>query len=59
MSGGLAPLDIGQGFAYKQLTAHGGNPIPRRKTMASKEATKKLKKAKALQHTKTLMLRRP
>jgi hypothetical protein len=26
MNCGLVPLDIGYGFAYKYVTAHGGNP---------------------------------
>jgi hypothetical protein len=44
----------GPGFAYKEARAHGRNPKQGEKTMASKKSTKKLKKPKALGHTKTL-----
>jgi len=36
------------------LTAHGGKSETRRKTMASKKATKNLKKAKSLKKVKNL-----
>jgi hypothetical protein len=39
------------------VTAHGGNPKGRGKNMAAtKKSTKKLKKAKALTHTKPLSM---
>ena len=48
---------FGPGFAYKGPTAHGGNPKGRGKNMAAtKKSTKKLKKAKALTHTKPLSM---
>jgi hypothetical protein len=43
---------FGLQFAYNDVTAHGGKP--RRKTMASKKPTKKLKKGKKVEHTKNL-----
>jgi len=47
-------LEIGASFAYKKLTAPGGNSEERRNHMASKKPTKKLKKSKKLAATKTL-----
>jgi len=48
-------LYIGPGFAYKDVTALGGNPTVGEKTMAAKKkASKKLKKGKKMQPTKTL-----
>jgi len=55
--GSVVRLDFGRGFAYNYMTAHGGNPKGRWKTMASKKkATKKLKKAAPLLHVKPLIL---
>jgi hypothetical protein len=45
---------FGSRFAYNYVTARGGQSEPRRKTMASKKSTKKLKKPRPLQHTKPL-----
>ena len=45
---------IGLGFAYKGAAALAGNPKPRGESMASKKATKKLKKVKALKKVKNL-----
>jgi hypothetical protein len=44
----------GPGFAYKDVSARRGHFNGRRKTMAKKKATKKLKKGKKLQDTKPL-----
>ena len=50
-------LYIGPGFAYKDVTALRGNPTAGEKTMAAKKkASKKLKKGKKMQPTKTLIV---
>ena len=45
---------IGAGIAYKHGDRPRGQSLVRRKTMATKKATKKLRKAKKLQPTKPL-----
>jgi len=50
-------VDIGTVIAYKQGERPWGQSEQGEETMASKKATKKLKKAKKLQSKKTLTLR--
>ena len=51
----LSRLYIGHTFAYKGVSARVGNLKQRRKSMAAKKKeTKKLRKAKKIQPTKTL-----
>jgi hypothetical protein len=47
-------MNIGPACAYCDVTAHWGQSETRRKTMASKKATKKMKKGKKLEATKPL-----